>query len=245
MPKSVRKGSNHKRAAPRRSPRRGPHQLFPENAHAALVFTSDGQIIWCSQDHRGIQRKGISPETVGSVFAGAPVWSGFFPSDVWSWGKSDGAEWVAIILPAQMQTLLVADGKEIERLRVPLPPLVFAGRRLDYYIWAVGDKHWNREPDVPAFHAPFPNVDADGAICFGNNILPPASTQTIRAAWEIFLNSPFNDHTVTNKSKQFASDVRELWCALAARNAKRYPYHDLEPIGGSLGWAIERRFIRS
>lgn len=234
------------------TPRRSTHrrkrartlQLFPENAHAALVFTTDGQIIWCSQDHRGIQRKGISPETVGGVFANAPVWSGFLPADVWCWGKSDGAEWVAIVVPAQIQTLLLIAEKEIERVTVPLPPLIFAGRRMDYYIWAMATENWNREPDAPAYHAPFPNVDAEGRICFGANILPPASTQTIHAAWEIFLNSPFSDHTIANKSKQSPDDVRRMWRALSEQNAESFPYADLQSLGGSIGWTLERKLMR-
>lgn len=232
------------RAAHRRRRARSP-QLFPENAHAALVFTADGQIIWCSQDRRGIQRKGISPETVGSVFANAPVWSGFLPSDVWCWGKSDGAEWVALVVSAQARTLFLTDEKTVESLTVPLPPLVFAGRRLDYYIWAAGVKNWNREPDAPCCHAPFPNVDSDGRICFGANILPPASTDTIHAAWDIFLNSPFSSHTTANKSKQFPDDVRHLWRALSEQHAECYPLEDLQPLGGSLGWVLERNLMRS
>lgn len=230
-------------SAQRRTRARHP-QLFPENAHAALVFTADGQIIWCSQDRRGIQRKGISPETVGSVFANAPVWSGFLPTDVWSWGKSDGAEWVALMVPAQLQTLLLTDEIKVEHVTVPLPPLVFAGRRLDYYIWAAGAEKWNRESDAPAYHAPFPNVDSEGRICFGSNILPPASTQTIHAASDIFLNSPFNDHTIANKSKQFPDDVRRIWRELSQHNTESYPYEDLQALGGSLGWALERHLMR-
>lgn len=243
MPKRI-KMCKSNRSVHRRSRARTP-QLFPDNAHAALVFTVDGQIIWCSQDRRGIQRKGISPETVGSVFANAPVWSGFLPADVWSWGKADGAEWVALVIAAQIQTLLLSDDKEIERVNVPLPPLVFAGRHLEYYIWAAGAKKWNREPNAPAYHAPFPNVDAEGRICFGANILPPASTQTIHAAWDIFLNSPFNNHTIANKSKQFPDDVRRMWRALSQQNAKTYPYKDLQAIGGSIGWAVERHLMRT
>lgn len=243
MPKKIK--LRKPRQSTHRPTRAASPQLFPENAHAALVFTADGQIIWCSQDRRGIQRKGMSPETVGSVFANAPVWSGFLPTDVWSWGKSDGAEWVALIVPAQVQTLLLTDEKEVERFIVPLPPLVFAGRRLDYYIWAAGAEKWNREPNAPAYHAPFPNVDIEGKICFGSNILPPASTQAIHAAWDIFLKSPFNDHSTANKSKLYPDDVRRMWRALSDQNAECYPYDDLQSLGGSIGWALERHLMRS
>lgn len=242
MPKK-RKLDQPKRSSPRGACASGA-LLFPENAHAALVFTEDGQIIWCSQDRRGIQRKGISPETVGSVFANAPVWSGFLPADVWSWGKSDGAEWVALLKPAQVQTLLLDEEKIIAPLQVPLPPLVFAGRGLDYYIWAAAGERWNREPDAPAFHAPFPNVDANGRICFGANLLPPAATDSIHVAWEIFLNSPFSSHTTAQKSKQFPDDVRQLWRALAEQHADNFPYADLQPFGGRLDWVVERTLVR-
>ena len=219
--------------------------LFPNSARAGLVFTDDGQIIYCSQNGHGIQRKGLSPESVASVFAKAPVWSGFLPTDTWCWGKADGAEWIALCLPASLHTLLLVDGEDVTRVNLPLPPLIFAGTRLEYYIWAVGDEAWSRDPHAAAFHAPFPNVNEIGLICFGTNILPPASPQTILAAWQLFLHSPFNDHQIASKSQQHPDDVRQLWRALSVENAERFPYQDLMPTGSNIGWVLERVLMRN
>ncbi|MCC7165447.1 MAG: hypothetical protein IT331_23320 [Anaerolineae bacterium] len=219
--------------------------LFPNNARAGLVFTDDGQIIYCSQNKHSIQRKGLSPETVASVFIKAPVWSGFLPPDVWCWGKADGAEWLALCIPASVHTLLLADDNNAARFTVPMPPVIFAGTRLEYYIWAVGDKAWTRDPRVAAFHAPFPNVNEKGLVCFGTNILPPCSPQTILDAWQIFLNSPFNNHNIENKSKQYPQDIRELWRALSKQNILRFPCDDLMPIGNSIGRELERALMRN
>ena len=222
-----------------------PPVLFPNNAHAGLVFTDDGQIIYCSQNKRGIQRKGLSPETIAGVFAQAPVWSGYLPPDIWCWGKADGAEWLAICIPAQTQTLLLAEGNSTTRFTVPLPPLIFAGTRLEYYIWAAGDEAWTRDSRSAAFHAPFPNVDDKGLICFGTNILPPCSIQTIGDAWQLFLNSPFTNHHLENKSQEHPDDVRELWRELADRQFEKFPYEDLAPMGSSIGRVLERTLMHN
>lgn len=214
--------------------------LFPNSARAGLVFTDDGQIIYCSQSARGIHRKGLSPETVASVFTNAPVWSGFLPPDAWCWGKADGAEWIALCLPPQRQTLLLVDGDEIAHVTLPLPPIVFAGTRLEYYVWALGEEARTRDPHTPAFHAPFPNVNETGLVCFGTNILPPASPQTILDAWQLFLHSPFNDHQIANKSQQYSEDVRQLWRALSIEQPERFPYKDMIPMGSNMGWVLDR-----
>lgn len=219
--------------------------LFPHNARAGLVFTDDGQIIYCSQNKNSIQRKGLAPETVASVFAHAPVWSGFLPPNTWCWGKANGAEWVALCFPASLQTVLLAENKNQERLTIPLPPLVFFGTRLEYFIWALGDATWTRDPNMAAFHAPFPNVNERGLVCFGTNILPPCSPQTIHDAWQLFLSSPFNNHQIENKSRQHEQDVRELWRTLSNQNSAQYPYEDLAPMGNSIGRVLEWTLTRN
>lgn len=213
--------------------------LFPNTARAGLIFTDDGQIIYCSQQKNSIQRKGLSPETIASVFSHAPIWSGFLPMKTWCWGKANGAEWIALCLSASTQTLLIADDDKNERFTIPLPPLVFFGTRLEYSIWALGDETWTREPSAAAFHAPFPNVNDKGLVCFGTNILPPCSPQTIHDAWQLFLNSPFNNHQIANKSQQHIEDVRALWRNLSTQNSEHYPYQDLVPMGSSIGRVLE------
>jgi PRTRC genetic system protein B len=219
--------------------------LFPNNAHAGLVFTDDGQIIYCSQDKLGIQRKGLSPETVASVFAKAPVWSGYLPRDVWCWGKANGAEWIAIVIPPSVQTLILVEGNNTTRMTIPLPSLVFAGTRLDYFVWAVGEKDWARDPRNAVYHAPFPNVNDKGLVCFGTNILPPCSPQTIREAWQLFLDSPFNAHSIGEKSQQFPDDIRELWQELSQEKIERFPCDDLVAMGNSIGRVLEQALMRN
>lgn len=229
---------------PRKSLTTSP-SLFPDTALAGLVFTDDGQIVYCSRSKHGIQRKGLSPESVASVFAQAPVWSGYLPPDVWCWGKANGAEWLAICIPALTQTLLLASDKGDTPLTIPLPPLVFAGTRLEYYIWAVSDEAWMRDPRAACFHAPFPNVDDNGLSCFGANILPPCAPQTIHDAWELFLHSPFTNHHLANKSQQHPEDVRALWRELSEKRVGQFPYADLVPMQSSIGRVLEQTCMRN
>jgi len=219
--------------------------LFPNNVHAGLVFTDDGQIIYCSQDKLGIQRKGLAPETIANVFAKAPVWSGYLPRDAWCWGKANGAEWIAIAIAPSVQTLMFVEGNRTTRLTIPLPSLVFAGTRLDYYVWAVSENDCARDPRNAAYHAPFPNVNDKGLVCFGTNILPPCSPQTIHEAWQLFLNSPFNTHSIGNKSQKFPDDIRELWQELSREKIESFPSDDLVAIGNSIGRVLEQTLMRN
>jgi PRTRC genetic system protein B len=119
-------------------------------------------------------------------------------------------------------------GNEPVNLPVAMPALAFFGYGQKYYLWAFTDRELNA--NSPLFAAPLPNIEGNGAICFGQNVLPQASTKTIGEAWNLFLTSPFSTHSVNGKSKTFPEDVRKQLEKLAQANVRRYPLRDLVPL---------------
>ena len=218
------------------------------SARAALIFTDDFQTIFCHLDASGqVVRKALSIEAISHAFANAPMTSGWLPPQTWRWGRGLTGEWMVLLFPAAVQHLYLVnsfpekftEGKIVE-LQVSMPPLVFGGIGSRYYIWAMGEGALS--PEASAFHAPFPNVDAEGKVCFGRNELPAAASSTIAEAWRLFLATPFNDHIVKGKSQSQPDDVRQQLLAVSQRRARRYPLEDLCPTGRTIQWLIDKTF---
>ena len=191
-------------------------------------------------------RKALSVESINQAFADAPVTSGWLPAQAWHWGRGMTGEWIVLLFPAEIHSLsLINDLNEfpdggVVEVKVPLPPLVFGGIGSCYYVWALGKGELS--PQAMAFHAPLPNVDADGKICFGKNELPIAASSTIVEAWQIFLATPFNDHIVQGKSQEHPDDVRQQLVAVSRGRARRYPLYDLSPTGRTIQSLIQKTF---
>lgn len=111
------------------------------------------------------------------------------------------------------------------QLEVPLPACVFTGCGRSYWIWAV--KEAEVTPLSVLYHAPFSNVGGSGGICFGANRLPEASATTILQAFQLFLESPFNGHQASRKSRRHLGDIRYLLRELAETHATEFPLDDL------------------
>lgn len=170
--------------------------------------------------------KFLSPEAVTTAFNNKPIDSGWLSSNTVRWGYDRQGEWVVQFYPPGRYSLILNNlGVETVTISVPMPAFVFFGHDNDYWLWAVLEK--KIDPGCQLYHAPLPNVMPSGAICFGENSPPTSSPQGIIEAWQLFWNSPFNDHVVGNKSKSHPADVREHLCLLHERQSKRYPTRDL------------------
>jgi PRTRC genetic system protein B len=110
-------------------------------------------------------------------------------------------------------------------LEIPMPALAFFGYGQRYYLWAFKDNELGSETML--FAAPLPNLDANGAICFGGNVVPKASAKSIQEAWRLFLASPFTNHSANGKSREYPNDVRTQLMRLAEKRRRRYPLDDL------------------
>lgn len=170
--------------------------------------------------------KFLSPTSLQNAFSNEPIDSGWL-SGIVRWGVVAGREWAVLFIPAGQH---VINCREMGAVSVPLPALVFVGCDRTYWIWAVKSKVF--DPTASAFLAPLPNVyPSTGTICWGNNQPPIASTATIKQAWTLFIQSPFNGDLSNTKSKQFPQDVRYQLLSVASRCAGRYPLKDLIAVG--------------
>lgn len=221
---------------------------------AALIFVQGQFLFRHTEPATGRTTiKFVAPASVATAFAqtespfGIRVDSGWLIPNILRWGIGVNGEWVAwyaapavreltFETDAQFVPAAVSDNAPADRItvRVPVPGLVFLGYAAAYFVWAV-----TRQPkaDTPTFHAPLPNVDATGHICFGSNDVPPAASRTIAAAWELFLRAPFNSHQANGKSRRQPEDVRAQLFDLARRQRRRYPTGDLVATNRTLDQA--------
>lgn len=192
----------------------------------ATVYIMHGQYIVRYQDNQQKFSKFVSPDVIRAAFTQIPIDSGFLPSGTVRWGSYSQGNWVVKFIPPQQTSIFLADTSKPNALRIPLPGLVFLGIGYRYFLWAVKTREF--EPQAGVFHAPFPNINADGSICFGSNRVPKCSSTTLESAWQLFLSSPFNGDSATGKSKLNPNDVQKQLRAITSK--RRYPLRDLVPI---------------
>ena len=165
----------------------------------------------------------VSPLDVAAAWTDTPVSSGFLPRDALFWLRRDGADMLAIFVPARQWRVTGDDAPYL----LPLPPLVFCGWRRSYVVYAV--KRRPTSPQTDLYRAPCPNVYTDGRICPGDVPFPVCSAETIYDALSLFLEgSRFNRHLIQGKSAAFPNDVYELWRALDGK--RRFPLAHLVPV---------------
>jgi PRTRC genetic system protein B len=156
------------------------------------------------------------------------------------WGVGKRGEWIVITYPPQKHrfSFVREDDERITMtLEVSMPALAFFGYDQRYYVWAFRDAELKGDTNLCA--APLPNVDSNGAICFGSNLVPKASAKAIEETWRIFLASPFTNHSVNGKSRKYPDDVRKQLMRLAERNNRRYPMDDLVSLNRTANMAID------
>ncbi len=207
---------------------------------AALVFVGD-QYLFRYSTKSGVTTKFVEPASVSAAFAQShSIDSGWLPPNVARWGIGPAGEWVVLYLPPAVGALtLEVDASEVstEMLRVPMPGRVFLGYGMNYFVWAVATVYL--APTAPAFHAPLPNVDLSGRVCFGTKTPPRAAPATIRTTWDLFSGAPFTAHQVNGKSQCQPEDVRVQLRDLARKKRRRYPEDDLILMHRTVDAAIQ------
>lgn len=198
---------------------------------ASLMFIAGDQYLFRYRDKAGATAyKFVSPAAVRTAFVHETIDTGWLPSNVRRWGMGRLGEWLLVTHPPRRYsfTFTADQGNDAATLQIVMPALAFFGYGQKYYLWAFTDRELNA--NTPLFTAPLPNIEGNGAICFGQNVLPHASTKTIGEAWNLFLMSPFSNHSVNGKSKAFPEDVRMQLEKLSQANRRRYPLRDLVPL---------------
>lgn len=193
----------------------------------ALIFTG-GQYLLYQRQGQELRAKGVSAQALRQAFVQEPVDSGWLPAGVIRSGTGAAGPFVVKYIPPRVQTLSLFKAGGVtppQLVQVPLPGLVFIGLHTTYSVWALCEETFS--PSARLYHAPLPNVYADGRICFGSNRPPEVSAQTIEEAWQLFLTAPFNGDLAASRSRQHPKDVRAQLFALARKKATSYPVDDL------------------
>jgi hypothetical protein len=214
---------------------------LPCDAQAALLFVDGGLMLHYRTPSNGIAVKPLALDAVRAAFSHIPVDSGWLPPEVRRWGLTDRGPFAVAAFPAARYRLKIQlpACKKMQRLDVPLPPVVWCSHARDYAVWALLDPFG---PEARLAHVPLPNVHAGFGmghnICWGaNQPLEATPTGSVRA-WQMFIRTPFNDHLIDHKSNAHPRDVR--LALMAAASAERYPLDDLFPLGITLGQAVSR-----
>ena len=207
-----------------------------------LIITDD-QFFWRERDDgkNAIAVKCVSPMAVRAAFNQLPIDAGWLPENVRRWGATPRGDWAVMFIPPGRQRLLFNDFPEdgVHALEVTLPGLVFTGYGSAYYVWAVQGAEL--QPSARTYHAPFPNLDGAGKVCFGTNSLPRVSGPGMAKAWKLFLESPFTAHLLNGKSnnKKFQDDVRLQLFDLHQPRRRKYPLNDLVRRRSTLDQSIQ------
>ena len=204
--------------------------MSPDETASLLVITGD-QYLFRYRDKAGAMAyKFVSPAAVRTAFAHETIDTGWLPANLRRWGVGRLGEWLLMThAPRRYSFAFTTDqGNEGITLPIAMPALAFFGYGQKYYLWAFTDRELNANSAL--FTAPLPNIEGSGAICFGQNVLPQASTKTIGEVWDLFLTSPFSNHSVNGKSKAFPEDVRKQLEKMSQANGHHYPLRDLVPL---------------
>ncbi len=202
-----------------------------------ITFLPGQYILRLRNDDGSIRIKPVSGAALRAAFAHEPIDSGWLSPHLRRWGHTERGQFAVLTIPAQKHALrLTSLDRQIHpecshgraRIEVALPPLLFAGVGTEYALWALAEDAFS--PVAPVYHAPLPNVHANGRICWGRNTPPPCSPEAIAEAWKLFITSPFNNHLMGGSSRAFDDDVREQLLHMAFLNVASYRQDDLVPL---------------
>jgi hypothetical protein len=209
-------------------------------ADAKLLFLKGGHYCFQYRDAGKETYKFLSPETVRAAFQHEQIDSGWIPSGVQRLGICKQGQWFVQFIPPARRTFtftnLTEDGEPIA-LTIPMMGLVFMLCGDSCYVWATNFKIFNAE--APIYHVPLPNIYGDGRICMGNENSFSSQLEGIEKlaeAWQMFMNAPFSNHLVNDKSTSHPQDIRLKLLKLQKSN--RYPIADLVRCGSSVKVAI-------
>lgn len=205
----------------------------------AQITIYDHLVLLTRRTSTGWRQYAIDPAALAQTFAGVPVSSGLLPAHTLGAGTLHGRPFLVVWLPPRRVTLRTPYAD----YAIPLPPLVWAGWRQDYRIFALGDAAYPTRTDLPLFVAPFPNTYRDGGICWGDaDGRPDAAPSSLAAALDLFLTgSLFNMHVANGKSVAYPVSVLTRWADLVSSQAEAYPLDDLIPAESSLAWVLSGR----
>lgn len=200
------------------------HTFFapPAEARAALFFL-EGHYQFNYREGCVERTKFLSPAQIGRAFSVKDAFdSGWLETFVLRFAQEKKAHKILSLLPAGRRKIFITDPRPVNEretddegaddsileIEIPLPTLLLLGTSQSYYLWATLDKTVNQKSKIS--HAPFPNLDSSGGICFGRNTAPECRLDTIESVWRLILDSPFNNHQAANRCQTHTDDARKL-----------------------------------
>lgn len=152
-----------------------------------------------------------------------PAW---LPEHVLIWSQRLVAWWE----PARRRPMFFSpesDGKTLDGKLYPHPPLLFAVRDRQLFVWALAEDARPR-PTTKLLQAPYWNTSADGAVCHGSMATPRQIEAEQLAQWsEAYFGSRFTHSNLGRTICCHPEGFLGLWRDLAGR--KRFPLEYLIP----------------
>lgn len=215
----------------------------PAEAKAALFFLEGHyQLNW--REGSVERTKFLSPRQIGRAFSDKDAFdSGWLDSRVIRFAQEKKTHKVLSCLPAGRRKIFITDPRPADErdagnesdsvleIEVPLPVLLLIGSGQKYYLWATLDKTVGEKSKIS--HAPFPNLDSSGEICFGKNSAPECRLDTIETVWRLILESPFNGDRAADRCRTHPDDARKFLFGL--NHKKTFPKNALIKTNHTVG----------
>ena len=215
----------------------------PAEAKAALFFLEGHyQLKWRMGN---VERtKFLSPKQIGRAFSDKDTFdSGWLEANVVRFAQEKKIHKVLSCLTAGRRKIFITDPRpmgerqasekdeSVLEIEIPLPTLLLIGLGQKYYLWATLDKTISQKSKIS--HAPFPNLDSSGEICFGKNAAPECRLDTIEMVWRLILESPFNSDRAADRCRTHPDDARKFLFEL--NHKKTFPKNALIKTNHTIG----------
>jgi hypothetical protein len=216
------------------------HTRFDDNEFTmlrAVLKLYDDMITQTRYDVAGqvVDEYIVDPLDIAMRLSGMNISTGLLPRNCLLSQLKEGQKRIGILIEPRVWVVNVSGEKK--PWRVPLPALVFVGQGIKYGCWALSSKaagpgaNWRLKPETAVFAAPCSNVSGNG-VCAGSVKFPMAAPDTIWEAWGLFIESEFNTHLDTHKSRTRQRDsILKIWRELHEAEAEEYPVDDLYEVG--------------
>jgi hypothetical protein len=215
----------------------------PAEAKAALFFLEGHyQLKWRMGN---VERtKFLSPKQIGRAFSDKDAFdSGWLEANVVRFAQEKKTHKVLSCLTAGRRKIFITDPRpmgerqasekdeSVLEIEIPLPTLLLIGLGQKYYLWATLDKTISQKSKI--CHAPFPNLDSSGEICFGKNAAPECRLDIIETVWRLILESPFNSDRAADRCRTHPGDARKFLFEL--NHKKTFPKNALIKTNHTIG----------
>lgn len=199
----------------------------PDEPRARLNFYHDTIILECLENGT-ITTRTVSAQDVSLAFLNElTLSSGVLPKNALWWSQARYGTEVALWEPPKVWLVAVqhSPDKPPERLRVPLPGLIFIcqpGR--PPRVFAAKHRPSSRKDTI--YHAPVFNLFHDGRTCAGSHKFPESVAEIPKSFFTSFFSV---EATFQGRSQKYPDDLLKLWREL--NGEKKYPLEDLVHMG--------------